>query len=55
MKEYRATITINVFVNADTQEEADQKFEDMEMIFKDEDGNHYDSDIIDWDIEEVID
>lgn len=54
MREYRATMTINVFIQAESEEDAQSKFEDVTMTFKDEDGNRLDNDLIDWDIEEVI-
>jgi hypothetical protein len=33
--EYRATITVNVFLIAENQEEAEQKFQDMDVSFND--------------------
>ena len=55
MKQYRATMTINVFIDADSEEDAQQKFEDMDIYFGNENRNGYDSDIIDWEINEVGD
>jgi hypothetical protein len=55
MKEYRNTMTINVFVKAESEEEANFLFQDMEIIFRNGDGSINDSDIIDEDVEEVID
>jgi hypothetical protein len=54
MKQYRATMTIDVFIDADSEDEADEKFQDMEMIFKVDDVE-YGSDLIDWEIEDVVD
>jgi hypothetical protein len=54
MKEYRATMTINVFIDADSEEDAQAKFEDMDFLFQNEHRNAYDTDLIDWEIEEVI-
>lgn len=51
-KEYRATITVNVFIIAENQEEAEQKFQDMDINFYDpDDESELQSDLIDWDIE----
>lgn len=53
-KEFRATMTVNVFITADSQEEADSKFEDMEIDFRDPYTDEIlQSDLIDWDVTEV--
>ena len=54
MKEYRATITVNVFLTAENQEEADEKFGAMELEFKDPDKDEsLMSDLIDMEVTEV--
>ena len=56
MKQYRATMTINVFIDADSEEDAQSKFEDMDWNFQDSTSNSsYDTDLIDWEIVEVVD
>jgi hypothetical protein len=58
MKEYRVTLTINVFINAEDEEDAQRKFEDMEIRFHDPDTcDELQSDLIDseiFDIDEEI-
>jgi hypothetical protein len=50
--EYRATITVNVFIIAENQEEAELKFQDMDISFHDpDDESELQSDLIDWEIE----
>jgi hypothetical protein len=56
MKEFRYTMTINVFIKAEDAGEAETKYQEMEIRFKDEvSGETFQSDIIDVDSEEVID
>jgi hypothetical protein len=55
MKEYKATMTINVFIEADSEEEAQGKFEELDMSFRDTDGNYLEDQLIDWEISEVVD
>jgi hypothetical protein len=56
MKEYRATLTINVFIFADNEDDANAKFEDMDISFIDPDSNdELQSDLIDWELSEVDD
>lgn len=51
MKEYRATLTVNVFIFAEDDDEAQLKLEDMDISFNDPDnGDELQSDLIDWDI-----
>ena len=54
MKEYRLTLTTNVFIKANSEEEANDMFVNMEIIYKNG-GVFHDSDIIDSEITEVID
>ena len=54
MKEYRATLTVNVFIFAEDDDEAQLKLEDMDISFNDPDnGDELQSDLIDWDITEM--
>lgn len=53
MKEYRITLTENIFIKANSEEEAQEIFEDMTIIFEN-DGVVHDSDTIDVEITEVI-
>jgi hypothetical protein len=56
MKEYRATLTVNVFITADNEEEAIDKFHDMDISFTDPDTDEsLQSDLIDIDVTEVGD
>ena len=56
MKEYCATLTVNVFFRADDEEHAQSKFEDMPYSFVDPDDNdELQSEIIDWQITEFGD
>lgn len=55
-KEFRCTMKVNVFIVADSQEEADSKFEDMDIEFHDPDsGDLLQSELIDWKINDVGD
>jgi hypothetical protein len=56
MKQYRATITVNVFINAENEEEANDTFQDMEMRFTDGNSDgEFESDLIDLEIAEIGD
>jgi len=56
MKEYRATLTINVFITAENEEEAADKFHDMDISFVDPDTDEsLQSDLIDMEVIEVGD
>ena len=56
MKEYRATLTINVFIFAENDEDAQRQFEDLDISFNDPDnGDELQSDLIDWEITDVTD
>lgn len=56
MKQYRVTMTINVFIDAESEEDAQSKFDEMSYDFYDDDWKHYESMLIDTDdIVEVID
>jgi hypothetical protein len=53
-KEYRITLTINIFIPAESEEEAQKIFEDMDYQFKD-DERDLETFLIDaGDIEEVV-
>lgn len=53
-KEYKITLTINVFIPAESEKEAQRIFEDMNCEFKDDKGQ-FESFLIDaGDIEEVV-
>jgi len=54
MKEYRATLTINVFINAESEEDANDIFQDMNMDFSLDD-KEFSSDLVDWEIVELGD
>lgn len=55
MKQYRVTMTIDVFIDAESEEDFQSKFEDMDYLFQNENRNAYDTDLIDCEIEEVVD
>ena len=56
MKEYRLTLTINIFIPAESEQEAQDLYENMSMEFTDCDtGRTYLDTIIDDEITEVID
>jgi hypothetical protein len=55
MREYRATMTINVFIKAESEEDAQNKFEELDIRFQTDNGVLCDNDLIDWEIVEVID
>ena len=56
MKEYRATLTVNVFIFAEDDDEAQLKLGDMDISFNDPDnGDELQSDLIDWDITDMGD
>lgn len=53
-KQYRATVTINVFAEAENEKEATQIFLDMGITFSHpETGNEMEQNLIDWEIKEV--
>jgi CRISPR/Cas system CSM-associated protein Csm4 (group 5 of RAMP superfamily) len=53
-KEYRITMTINVFIPAESEEEAQQIFENMYYEFKDDKGR-FETFLVEFgDIEEVV-
>ena len=53
-KEYRITLTINVFIPAESEEEAQQIFEDMDYQFKDDQRELETCLVESGDIEEVV-
>lgn len=54
MKEYRATLTVNVFIFAEDDDEAQLKLEDMDISFSDPDnGDELQSDLIDWELTDM--
>jgi hypothetical protein len=56
MKHYKVTMTIDVFIDANSADEAQQKFEDMSYDFYNDDSQVYESMLIDSNgIEEVVD
>lgn len=53
-KEFRCTMTINVFANAKNKEKAERFFQDMGITFTHPvTGNEIENDLIDWEIEEI--
>lgn len=52
-KEYRITLTINVFIPAESEEEAQKIWEDMDYEFKDDKGQ-FETFLIDSEISQVI-
>ena len=55
MKTFRNTMTINAFIKANSQEEADEIFQNMHINFSDDGGQEIESDLIDWEINEIDD
>lgn len=52
--EYRVTVTINVYIKADSEEEAEGKFDDCDISFKGDDGTIFETMLIDSEISQVI-
>ena len=52
MKEYRITTTINVFINAESEEAAELIAQEMDISFTHDDKALYDE-LIDWEVSEV--
>ena len=56
MREYRATLTINVFITAESEEEANDKLQDMEISFTDPDSHdELQNELIDWEVNDLGD
>jgi hypothetical protein len=44
----------NVFINAEDEDDLNDKIMDMECVFNEEDGSVYDNELIDIDTEEYV-
>jgi hypothetical protein len=54
MKEYKCTMTVNVFCQAENEEQAHEFFQDMEITFRNPNTSELmDSDLIDWEVSET--
>lgn len=54
MKQYTARKIVDIFIEANSEEEAMEKVNDMTIILKDDVSHYYDFEVLKVDIEEVI-